>query len=116
MCLFSGNPFGDYVFQLEGRKVRNFYLRVLQPVSTTALEQCHILYLAAERDHQQLLTDIAEKPVLTIADHEGFLRRGGGIELLSENNRIRFDINLQRIKGSGLDISSRLLHLARKVQ
>ncbi len=115
LCLFNGNPFGDYVFQLEGRKVRNFYLRVVQPKSSAELGRCHILYLVPDETTSQLLAGIADKPVLTIADEDGFATDGGGIQLLSENNRIRFDVNLQRIKGSGLDISSKLLHLARQV-
>ena len=115
LCLFQGNPFGDYVFQLEGRKVRNFYLRVVQPKTAAELGQCHIVYLMPDKDIEQVLAAIASQPVLTIADHDDFTRQGGGIQLMSENNRIRFDVNLQRIKGSGLDISSKLLHLARQV-
>jgi len=114
LCLLGGNPFGEYVYQLEGRKVRNFSLHVQQIQLAEELTQCQILFVAA-KGHQELLSGIINKPVLTISDYDGFTSQGGGIELLSEDNRIRFDINLQRIKASGLDISSRLLHLARQV-
>lgn len=115
LCLFDSNPFGEYVYQLEGRKVRNFYLRIVQPESFQQLTVCHIIYLSQTKTDQKLLSGIADLPVLTIADADGFAQQGGGIELLSENNRIRFDVNLERIKSSGLDISSKLLHLARQV-
>lgn len=115
LCLYGGNPFGQIIYQLDGRPVRNFTLRVLQPADDSELSQCHILHLASEQAVSHLLNAVGGTPVLTIGDHHGFARDGGGIELLSENNRIRFDINLQRIKSSGLDISSRLLSLARQV-
>lgn len=114
LCLLGGNPFGEYVYQLEGRKVRNFSLRVVQVQVPEDMAQCQILYVAGKAQ-AEMLSDIAGQPVLTISDYDGFTRQGGGIELLSEDNRIRFDVNLQRIKASGLDISSRLLHLARQV-
>lgn len=116
LCLFNENPFGDYVYQLDGRKVRNFYLRISQPRTRAELARCHILFLTPGKNGVNALDDLAHLPVLTIADHDGFALAGGGIELLSENNRIRFDVNLQRIKGSGLDISSKLLSLARQVR
>jgi len=115
LCLFKENPFGDYIFNLDGRKVRNFYLRVSLPSSQAELSQCHIIFLPPMKSTATLLGELAAQPILTISDVDGFSQGGGGIELLSESNRIRFDVNLQRIKGSGLDISSKLLHLARKV-
>ena len=115
LCLFNENPFGNYIYQLDGRKVRNFYLRIVQPRDADELDSCHILYLSTGKQSAPTLERLAQLPVLTIADYEGFAVNGGGIELLSEDNRIRFDVNLQRIKGSGLDISSKLLSLARKV-
>lgn len=115
LCLSGGNPFGAHILALEGRKVRNFNLRILEPATPAGLGQCHILYLAGEGDSPEALAAVAGLPVLVIAGHEDFLEEGGGILLLDEDSRVRFDVNLQRIKANGLEISSRLLHLVRKV-
>ena len=115
LCIVGGNPFGDYIFQLNGRKVRNFFLRVHLAAPDDDLSHCHILFLSQTTSNQKLLGRLADSPVLTIGDYEDFLKDGGGIRLFSEDNRIRFDVNLPRIKGSDLDISSKLLHLARQV-
>lgn len=115
LCLFSSNPFGDYVYQLNGRKVRNFYLRVSQPAKVAELAGCHILFLADAQDAGRVVEQLAAQPVLTISDHDGFVQAGGGINLFPDNDRIRFDVNLQRLKGCGLDVSSKLLSLARQV-
>lgn len=115
LCLLDGNPFGDYVYQLNGRRVRNFYLRVSETHSHDQLASCHIVYLSGPKVDSELLSRLASLPILTISDVDGFMPAGGGISLFPENERIRFDINLQRMKGCGLDVSSKLLSLARQV-
>lgn len=113
LCLLNGNPFGEYIYQLDSRKVRNFYLHVQEVRSVENLQGCNIVF--AGSDVKSLLDTVAGQPVLTISDRNGFAARGGSIELLSEDNRIRFEVNLQHIKDSGLEISSKLLQLARQV-
>lgn len=116
LCLYRDNPFGDHIYRLEGRKVRNFSLHVMQQDNQESLKDCQIIYLANAANAEKALVSIAGRPVLTIGDHESFTREGGNIRFLSESNRIRFDINLQRSREDGLGISSRLLQLARQVQ
>lgn len=115
LCMLDGNPFGDYVYQLNGRRVRNFYLRVSETKSRDQLSMCHIVYLSDPKVDSELLSALASLPILTISDVDGFMPAGGGISLFPENERIRFDINLQRLKSCGLDVSSKLLSLARQV-
>jgi hypothetical protein len=50
--------------------------------------------------------------VLTVADFEGFLEEGGMIQLFSENNRVRFAINVDAAVRAKLKLSSKLLSLA----
>jgi len=53
--------------------------------------------------------------VLTVGEHEHFLDQGGIMRLFLENNRVRFSVNQQSADRAGLQISSRLLRLARAV-
>ncbi|HVK99837.1 MAG TPA: YfiR family protein [Dongiaceae bacterium] len=116
LCIFNSNPFGEYLYQLSGRKVRNFELKVIQPTSASELESCAILFLVGASNREQMLEKLATRPILTVSDQEDFAVDGGAIELLSENNRIRFDVNLQTVRDSGLKMSSKLLQLARQVR
>jgi len=50
---------------------------------------------------------------LTIGETPGFARRGCIINLIVEENKARFEVNLDAAKPSDLNISSRLLALAR---
>lgn len=115
LCLFDGNPFGEYVHVLSGRRVRNFELRIREVQTLADLPACNILFLAGEKQTAQVLGAVAGQPVLTISDQAGFVGQGGAIELLTDDNRVRFDVNLQRVRDQQLDMSSRLLQLARRV-
>jgi hypothetical protein len=53
--------------------------------------------------------------VLTVGEHERFLDQGGVMRLFLEDNRVRFSVNQQSADRAGLQISSRLLRLARTV-
>lgn len=63
-----------------------------------------------------ILGSLAGKSVLTVSDVAGFAERGGIIGFVIENKRVRFEINDDAARRGGLDISSRLLNLARIVK
>jgi len=47
---------------------------------------------------------------------EGFTSAGGMINLVMQDNKVSFDINLKSARLAGLKISSQLLRLANTVQ
>jgi len=110
---------------LEGKKVnaRSFVIKRARSVSELqrALgpqKECQILYVSSsEMAHLgeaiQLLKGV---PVLTIGETPGFAKNGGIINLILEDNKVRFEVNVQAAKEADLNISSRLLALARIVQ
>jgi hypothetical protein len=51
-----------------------------------------------------------------VSDAARFTTRGGMIGFVLDDDRVRFDINLAAARRSGLQISSRLLRVARKVE
>jgi hypothetical protein len=52
------------------------------------------------------------RSILTVGDTEGFAQSGGIIRFVTENNRIRFRINVDAAEAAHLTISSKLLRLA----
>ena len=65
---------------------------------------------------RKVLSASTTMPILTISDEPDFVSRGGIIGLVTEGRRIRFDINLGTAREAQLQISSRLLQLARRVE
>jgi len=97
---------------LSGRRLAVRRLRDLQQV-----RECHLLFVsAAEKGRvSETLAALRDARVLTVGEGADFLGRGGMIRLFLEQNRMRFDINLDAAEKSGLKISSKLLRLAQAV-
>ena len=64
-----------------------------------------------------VLRDLASvsPAALTVSDIDGFVDAGGGIGLVTEDDRIRFDINRNTLDRIHLDVSAQLLKLARRL-
>ena len=109
---------------LEGKKVngRPFVIKRLKSVaellkSVAELKECQILFISSsEMPHLAEAIQIVKGiPVLTIGETPGFAKSGGMINLILEDNRVRFEVNVEAAKEADLTISSRLLALARIV-
>jgi hypothetical protein len=79
------------------------------------VKECRILYFAAipERPLAATLARVVTMPVLTVGEHERFTQLGGIIRMYSENDRLRFEVDVDRATSVRLKISSRVLNLAR---
>lgn len=56
-----------------------------------------------------------DKPVLVVGESPGFARRGGHLNLLIEEGRVAFELNMAAAKASRLAVSSKLVRLAKAV-
>src|SRR3984893_9218218 len=74
----------------------------------------HLFISSSEREHLDTVVDVMKYlPVLTIGDSAGFARRGGIINFALEDNKVRFEVNVEAAKRADITISSRLLALAK---
>lgn len=98
---------------LAGRLVQ------VKPVSAVAADgpACHVLFVhgSAERP-ADVLAQAGRAATLTVGDAEGFLNRGGMVELMLVNDAIRFDVSLRPMRAAQLVMSSQALRLARQVR
>jgi hypothetical protein len=98
--------------QLDGRGIT---------VSLVALDgqlrSCHLLYVSGVTPAQlsAIVAALQGAPVLTISDVGNFAQHGGIAQMFVENGKMRFDLNLEAAKRSGLQLSSKLLVLAAHV-
>lgn len=82
------------------------------------LRQCHVLFIpeGQARNLPKVLEHLEDAPVLTVGESAGFAGRGGIIGFFTEQNRLRFEINVDSARRAHLTISSKLLSLARIVK
>jgi hypothetical protein len=81
------------------------------------LEGIHVLFVGG-RDRariDELLGPARLLPILTVTESSGAFAAGSIINFTIEDDRVRFEISLPAAEQSGLQISSRLLAVARRV-
>ncbi len=75
---------------------------------------CQVLYISPSEESQlkEVLMVLDKARVLTVSDIPQFSRRGGMIQFVTDNNRVRFEVNLASTTDAGLTLSSELLKVA----
>jgi hypothetical protein len=79
------------------------------------LRNSHLVFFGAEGADAiaQTLAALADRPVLTVSDQEGFVAHGGMIELVNAAGHIVFYANPSAIRSAGVVVSAKVLKLAR---
>jgi hypothetical protein len=120
--ILGDDPFGATLDRIVADKKINGRGFVVKRLKWTRelkdLRDCNILFVSSsEKEHLDSVVEAMKwLPVLTIGDTPGFARRGGIMNFTLEDNKIRFEVNVEAAKHADLTISSRLLTLARIVQ
>lgn len=107
---------GELERAVEGRRLAGRSINVSQAApGGGSLTGCQIAYLSGVTASQAatVIAGLRDAPVLTISDVEGFTRLGGIAQFFFENGRLRFDVQVASARRARLQISSRLLTLAR---
>lgn len=98
---------------IQGRSIQ-----VKEVSSSSELEPGEIIFVASTDPN--ILASVVKKTkgfhALIISHSEGFAKQGAMINLFIENDRMRFEINVNSLKWEGLQASSQLLKLARIVE
>ncbi len=124
LCLYGESPIETSLeAALSGREIEDRPIR-LQPLAppaaeeTPAFDDCELLFLGALSDEEfSLALDQAQgRPILTVADRPGRAEAGVMINLFVADDRIGFEVNESAAVEAGLELSSRLLRLARLVE
>jgi len=111
-------PIRDALSRFSAQSVAGHPLRIRHFEPGEDVEYCHLLFVGQSKRYvaKNVLEAIEGPGTLTVGDARDFLEAGGMIELRVVDNRIRFDVNLAPSKAAGLNISSRLLRLALRVE
>lgn len=117
--ILGTDPFGSLMDRIvEDKKIgpRGFVVKRLKwGKDLRDLKECKILFISpSEKTHiDEILQMVKGLPILTVGETPGFAERGGIIRFTLEDNRVRFEVNVEAAHQSELNISSRLLTLAR---
>lgn len=113
------DPFGAYLDEtVRSETVNNRSLVVHRYHQVEEIETCHVLFISrSEADRlEQILASLKGRHILIVGDADGFIRRGGMIRFILDENKIRLRINLAAAKDANLVMSSKLLRPAEIVE
>lgn len=116
VCIIGKDPFRGVLQKLEvaererGGVINLFFTDGIEP-------QCGLLFIPKTELSRlkQHLKQAQKYSIVTVSDIPNFVSKGGIIEMEQESDRIQFSINLTMAKTCKINVSSRLLQLARTV-
>lgn len=117
VCTTGPDPFGPVLEQLQGRKIGNKRLFLRRGIGLDDVRDCHLLYISANDTENlaRIREQLQDASVLTVSDLNPASSERTIINMIIENKRLVFDIDMMAAKQARLVMSSKLLRLARRV-
>ncbi len=119
ICVLGNDPFGSTLDKtLAGRSVGSNKVKPLRVSAADGARGCQIVFVSeSEKAHvDQIVSTFRGSPVLLVSETDRFVKRGGMINFVEVDSKVRFEINEGAAKQAGLKISSQLLKLATAVE
>ncbi len=118
ICVLGKDPFGNVLDStvagesIDGRKIIVNRIVKVQDAAT-----CNILYISSSEENRLsfILSSVRNFAPLTVSDIPNFVERGGIIQFVQQQGRIRFEVNLLAAQQSHVSLSSELLKVAVRV-
>ena len=114
--VIGSDPFNGALEQaVAGKRVGDRAVQIQHFDSLYQIAACHILFVSATDDETlgKITEKVRHQPVLTIGENESFPWAGGCIRFFTEDNKMRFEINLEAADTAKLKISSKLIRLGK---
>jgi hypothetical protein len=118
ICVFGEFHFGTSLAEaLRGNTAQGHPLEARWVRQEADLNACHVLFISGveKSRYEKLLNGLRANSILTVGESREFLDSGGVLYLYLENEKLRFDVNLDRAHQARLKISSHALLLARRI-
>ncbi|ABI70624.1 YfiR family protein [Shewanella frigidimarina] len=102
---------------LKGRKVNNLPIENVEvSLTETNLAQCNILFITTDTlESWQQLNNKYLADVMIVGETDNFIEQGGHIRFFLSGGKIRFEVSPDKLKLSGITMSSKVLRLGRVV-
>jgi hypothetical protein len=98
---------------LDGKAVNGRVVQIIELKAGADLRGCQMVYLATDKNAEirQTLQRVGSTHTLTIGEADSFLENGGAVNLVLIDGHMGFEVNLEALERSGIEISSKLLRL-----
>ena len=117
-CVLGDDPFhGDLEGTVEGKLVYGKSVRIRHIQQAVDGKECELIFLGRSENARvpEILKALSGLPVLTVGESDDFLRQGGIIRFCMEDRKVRFEVSQEAAERAHLNVSARLLLLAKTV-
>jgi hypothetical protein len=115
LCILGNEAFGAVLADIARNKLVNARpLRISRVVHAEDMRRCHIAYFEDSGAAHADLATLAGYHVLTVYEQD-YTEDAGVIRFYLDEDHVRFEINIAAARREGLQLSSKLLSLARVV-
>lgn len=119
ICIYGKDPFGLEIDKLNGKIANQRKITITRTQLIEEAKACDLVFLNIQPPKRHLferaLTELREAAVLTVSDANKAADYGVMIELNITKDKVAFRVNHTAAKNSDLNISAKLLRLAREV-
>lgn len=118
LCVYGKDPFGEEIDPLANKQVDGRSIEIQRKTGADALKGCQLVFVAASAigTLPQVLDSLRGATFLTVADTPGAAAKGVALNMQLVGNRVAFEANLPAARAGGVNLSSKLLRLAREVR
>jgi hypothetical protein len=98
---------------LDGKSVNGRTIQIVELRPNSDPRRCQLIYVATAKtsEIQQVIQSVRSVHTLTIGEDDKFLDYGGAVNLLLIDGHMGFEVSLDSLNRSGVEISSKLLRL-----
>lgn len=114
LCILGNDEFGSTVDGLAGLKLQGQVVAIERLSAADAATSCQIVFIGRSESGSldAILNSVAQSPVLTVSDIDGFAAQGGMVGFSPGNDGIKIEINSGASRRAGLDIGAQLMQRA----
>jgi hypothetical protein len=115
LAVIGKNTFGNDLEELFGKtKLKDNPVRIEYITTIDEIKGCMILFISGSEKNNldKILKYTTGKSILTISDSKGFGKSGVIINMFSEGDYVKYEVNRSSLEKSGLKINSLLLNHA----
>lgn len=117
ICIYGKDPFGPALKSLSSRKVAGRPVAIVQGVNLDELKTCQLIFIGeTDRDSvRRAANAVIGLPIITVAEVKEFPFTSVIFNLILVDEKVAFKINTVAAKNQQLDVSAKLIRLAKSV-
>jgi hypothetical protein len=119
LCILGKDPFESSLTSTATQETANGRIVLVRQLQNDKdLRSCQVLYISSSerKTTERIFSSLNGSSVLTVGEMNQFAAHGGIVQFSLEEQRVRFNINVDAASKAGLKISSKLLAMAQIVK